>query len=353
MSSYHEDQKTKDTLKLREVLFELPDFLSSFMRGISQRTSVKTRLGYAYDLRLFFNYISENHSSLKGTPAKDFKISDLEKITSEDIDLFLDYISYYVKKGNPSCLPQEFKNDEKGKARKLAAIRSMYKYMNKKLKIATNPASIVDTPKIHEKVIVRLEPDEVAVLLDEIESGGNLTKKQQQFHDHTKTRDLALVTLLVGTGMRVSECAGINIDDIDFDTNGVKVIRKGGKEVVLYFGDEVRDSLLSLLEERKKNPSQNANEKALFLSLQGTRLSVRAIQNIVKKYSRVSVKLKNISPHKLRSTYGTNLYRETGDIYLVADVLGHSDVNITKRHYAQIEEERRKSAANIVKLRKG
>ena len=353
MSAYHEDQKLKDTLKLREILSGLPPFVSGFMRGVSQRTSVKTRLGYAYDLRLFFGYLSEEHPHFSGKPMADLNIADLEKVSPEDIELFLDYISYYVKNEPGGASSQELTNDEKGKARKLAAIRSMYKYLNKKLKIKVNPASVVETPKIHDKVIVRLEPDEVAVLLDEIESGESLTEKQKQFHEHTKTRDLALVTLLVGTGMRVSECAGINTDDIDFKTNGVKIIRKGGKESVIYFGEEVADALLALLEERKKSPPQNTDEKALFLSLRGSRLSVRAIQNIVKKYSRVSVKLKNISPHKLRSTYGTNLYRETGDIYLVADVLGHSDVNVTKRHYADIEEDRRRAAANIVKLRKG
>ena len=90
---------------------------------------------------------------------------------------------------------------------------------------------------------------------------------------------------------------------------------------------------------------------AVFLSLQVTRLSVRAIQNIVKKYAQTAAPLKKISPHKLRSTFGTNLYRATGDIYLVADVLGHRDVNTTKKHYAAIEEDHRKLAAQVVKLR--
>ena len=92
------------------------------------------------------------------------------------------------------------------------------------------------------------------------------------------------------------------------------------------------------------------HEDALFLSLQKKRLNVRSVENLVKKYAKIVTPLKKITPHKLRSTYGTNLYRETGDIYLVADVLGHEDVNTTKKHYA-LEDERRRSARNKVQLR--
>ena len=85
--------------------------------------------------------------------------------------------------------------------------------------------------------------------------------------------------------------------------------------------------------------------------MQYRRITVRAVENLVKKYAKIVSPLKKITPHKLRSTYGTNLYRETGDIYLVADVLGHSDVNTTKKHYAALEDERRRSARNKVRLR--
>jgi site-specific recombinase XerD len=207
-------------------------------------------------------------------------------------------------------------------------------------------------PRIHDKNIVRLDVDEVSTLLDEVESGENLTKNQQRFHEKTKTRDIAIITLLLGTGIRVSECVGLDIDDVDFKNNGVKVHRKGGAEAVVYFGDEVRDALLSYMEERNMHTPAEGHANALFLSLQNKRIGVRAVENLVKKYSRLVTNLKNITPHKLRSTYGTNLYRETGDIYLVADVLGHKDVNTTKKHYAALEDDRRKDAAKYVHLRK-
>ena len=190
------------------------------------------------------------------------------------------------------------------------------------------------------------------MLLDEVENPKNLTKAQKRFHEKTKTRDLAIMTLLLGTGIRVSECVGLDIDDVDFNNNGIRIRRKGGNEVVVYFGDEVREALLDYLEERKRLIPIEGHTNALFLSMQMKRLGVRSVENLVKKYSQGVTKLKKITPHKLRSTYGTSLYRETGDIYLVADVLGHKDVNTTRKHYAAIEDSRRRSAANVVKLRK-
>ena len=157
--------------------------------------------------------------------------------------------------------------------------------------------------------------------------------------------------MLLGTGIRVSECVGLNISDVDFKNNGILIHRKGGKEVTIYFSDEVKEALQNYCDERVLILEESGHEGALFLSMQNKRMSVRSVENLVKKYARIISPLKKITPHKLRSTYGTNLYKETGDIYLVADVLGHSDVNTTKKHYAAIEDDRRRSARNAVKLR--
>ena len=162
---------------------------------------------------------------------------------------------------------------------------------------------------------------------------------------------MALLTLLLGTGIRVSECVGIDIDDIDFKTNGIRVHRKGGYNTTVYFPDEVRTALINYLEDRKLKIPEEGSENALFLSMQNKRITVRAVENLVKKYSRNVTTLKKITPHKLRSTFGTNLYKESGDIYLVADVLGHKDVNTTRKHYAAQDDENRRRAANMVKLR--
>ena len=179
-----------------------------------------------------------------------------------------------------------------------------------------------------------------------------MTGQKKVYYEKTKTRDLAILTLLLGTGIRVSECVGLDINDIDFKNSGIKVTRKGGSEMVIYFGEEVRNALENYLETTRASATPLPDhENALFLSAQRKRMGVQAIENMVKKYARQVTPNKKITPHKLRSTYGTSLYKETGDIYLVADVLGHKDVNTTKKHYAAIDDMRRRQAASAVKLR--
>ena len=132
---------------------------------------------------------------------------------------------------------------------------------------------------------------------------------------------------------------------------GIKVRRKGGYEDVVYFGEEVESALLAYLEERKHIVPLSGHEEALFLSIQDRRITVRAVEKLVKKYASLVTGLKKITPHKLRSTYGTTLYQETGDIYLVADVLGHKDVNTTRKHYAAMQDANKRKAARTVRLR--
>jgi integrase/recombinase XerC len=343
--NYHDQVNIDNAVRLRVLEKSLPRFCQYFFRGIETTTSSRTRIAYAYDLGVFFDFLVNSNPSLKGTPVPELKIEIMDQIKAIDIEEYLNYLTYYKSED------KERLNTENGKKRKLVSLRSFYNYYYKKEMITTNPASLISVPKLHEKAITRLEIDEVVRLLDEVENADNMTKSQQRFHDKTKVRDLALMTLLLGTGIRVSECVGLDINDVDFDNNGIKIRRKGGYEVVVYFGEEVQEALQTYLVERKKIIPNEGHTNALFLSIQLKRLNVRSVENLVKKYASIVTKLKKITPHKLRSTYGTSLYRETGDIYLVADVLGHKDVNTTKKHYAAIEDSRRRSAANIVKLR--
>ena len=245
-----------------------------------------------------------------------------------------------------------FTNNEFGLKRKMSALRSFYAFYYKREMIKTNPTLLVDMPKLHEHAIVRMDEGETAALLDLIEHGGDdLSGQKKVYYEKTKVRDLAIVTLLLGTGIRVSECVGLDVDDVDFRNNGIRIIRKGGSESVVYFGDEVEKALLDYLEVRDTIIPLPGHENALFFSTQRKRMGVQAVENMVKKYSRMITTSKKITPHKLRSTYGTALYRETGDIYLVADVLGHKDVNTTKKHYAAMDDQRRRQAARAVKLR--
>ncbi|MBQ2936873.1 MAG: tyrosine-type recombinase/integrase [Lachnospiraceae bacterium] len=330
---------------MREVLSTLPPFCKQFFRGIQEYTSSRTRLAYAYDIRVFFEFMHSHNSICSKMEITDFPITILEQITREDIEEYLEYITYYIKDG------KEYTNNERGKKRKLSALKSFYNYFFCMEIISSNPAALVPLPKLHEKEIVRLDVDEVAILLDQVEDGTKLTKSQLKYHNKTKIRDVALLTLLLGTGIRVSECVGLDINDVDFKNNGIKIRRKGGYETVIYFSEEVSEALHDYLEKRHHIIPLEGHENAFFLSIQNRRITVRAVENLVKKYASTVTSLKKITPHKLRSTYGTTLYQETGDIYLVADVLGHKDVNTTKKHYAAQEESRRRMAASAVKLR--
>ena len=343
--NYHDEQNKNNILKLRKVLDTLPPFCRDFFRGIEPYTSTRTRLAYAYDIRLFFEFLHETNSYCKKREITELPLSVLDMVQRTDIEEYLDYMSLYQKDG------KDITNDERGKARKLAALRSFYNYYFQSERIEKNTAALVPLPKRHEKEIIRLEPNEVAILLDQVEDGTKLTKKELEYHKKTKLRDVALLTLLLGTGIRVSECVGLDINDVDFDNGGIKIRRKGGYEAIVYFGEEVETALLDYLEQREHIIPAEGHENALFLSLQNRRMAVRSVENLVKKYASRVTTLKKITPHKLRSTYGTELYKETRDIYLVADVLGHKDVNTTRKHYAALEEQRRRQAANAFHLR--
>lgn len=128
----------------------------------------------------------------------------------------------------------------------------------------------------------------------------------------------------------------------------IYIVRKGGKSSVLYFNDVVAQALNDYIElERAPLLGEHSDEKALFLSNRRQRMCVKSVENVVKKFAKESVAGKHITPHKLRSTYGTALYQETGDIRLVADVLGHEDINTTAKNYAAIEEAHRQIAAKV------
>ena len=315
--TYHEQTSRENTLKLRSVLQTLPDFTKDFFRAIEPNTSAKTRISYVYDIRLFFQFLQINNPVFaKKDSIKDIRLEDLEQLQPVDIEEYLEYLKYY--KDADGVIHT---NKERGIHRKLAALRSFYAYYYKREYIHNNPTLIVDMPKLHKREIIRLDPDEVANLLDYVEHGGDeMTGMKKVYFERNKTRNLALFTLLLGTGIRVSECVGLDIEDVDFDNNRIKIVRKGGKEDFVYFGDEVAEALYDYYAER---------------------------MTIAKHVTT----LKHITPHKLRSTYGTNLYRETGDIYLVAEVLGHNDVNTTRKHYAALEEDRKRKAASAVRLR--
>lgn len=342
-NNYFENRKINCLKRMESVIEELPHFCREFFIGIENNTSPLTRLNYAMDLRIFFDFLIKKVFINK--TLADFDLCDLEKVKSSDIEHYLSYLNSYTHDGKAlSC-------NEKAKQRKLASIRALYKYFFNKEKIISNTAAKVKSPKIHDKEIIRLEINEVVSMINTVESGNGLSARQKAYHENTKIRDVAIITLFLGTGIRISELVGLNVDDIFMDSNSFVVTRKGGSRTILYFTDEVKGALLAWLEKRSEIKELDKDEKALFLSLRNKRISVRNVQILVEKYAKIVTPLKKITPHKLRSTFGTNLYQETGDIYVVADFLGHRDINTTKKHYAAMSDDLRRAAIKKVKLR--
>jgi len=331
------DERGKKVLKLLDVQKgKLPSFCNAFFLGRSHTTQPLTMLNYAYDLGVFFDFLTTEVADFVGKKPSELTLDDIEKIETRDIELFTHMLTAT--------------NKERAKARKLSCLRSFFKYLFKNGGITRNILPNVDLPKLHSKNIVRLDKDESRDIVAVTTSGEGLTVGQKRFMNKNGFRDRVILTFFLSTGVRVSELVGLNVGDIDLKNSLFKVTRKGGNETILYMTNELRALLQEYLERThnvngsKGNPLFPANAPLFVGADNKTRLGVRSVQNLVKKYALSATPLKNISPHKLRSTFGTNLYHATGDIYAVADVLGHQNVNTTRKHYAQMSEEIKKEA---------
>lgn len=321
--NYVTERDIYNTEQLNRVLENLPTFCNTFFLGIEQTTSPLTRLGYARDLEIFFNFLITETEQFQNRQISDLEKADLNKITIDDLELYMSFLTHY-KKGDSDHL-----NGERGKMRKMAALRSFFKYFYRRGDLQANIMTKIDLPKVHEKSIIRLSDDEVEKMISAAAKN---------------PRDEMMITLFLLSGIRVSELVGLDYQDIDLVNKTFLVTRKGGKQTILHMGQQLHDKFTIYFSTGEWKPTTPLFTKC------GHRLSVRAVENIVKKYAQIAAPLKKISPHKLRSTYGTNLYKATNDIYVVADVLGHKDINTTKKHYAAISDDIRIKAADMVKL---
>ena len=176
-----------------EIIKELPPFCVDYFRGIEPRTSSRTRIAYAYDLTVFFDFLRRENPFFSKMDRKDIRLEYLDQITVSDLEEYMEYLKYRFNDNH-----QEITNKERGIMRKISSLKSFYNYFFRCEKLTTNPAALIQLPKLHEKEIIRLDIDEVALLLDEVEQGEQLTEKQKAFHNRTRIRDLALLTLLLG-----------------------------------------------------------------------------------------------------------------------------------------------------------
>lgn len=344
-SAYYKELNQKQKKRIQEVKAKLPVYTHPYIEHCVLDYQVNTALSYAQDLLVFFEFLQEKNPLCRGLETRDVPENVLAMLTSADIDEYQAFLTY--NDGEHIHV-----NNTRGLARKMASLRNFFKFEVDHDYLENDPTLKASRGRKDKgKDIIRLDRDEVGRLIDTVENTDLKSKHARAVSENTQLRDTAIITLLLNLGIRVSECVGLDLDDVNFDDNTITIVRKGGKEARLYFGEDIRNTLRDYLAHERpaliEGYEEVADSKALFLSLKRRRLAVRSVEYMVKKYSSDAVTGKNISPHKLRSTYGTALYNQTGDIRLVADVLGHKDVNTTVKHYAAIDEEHRRRAAEV------
>lgn len=333
---YHDEHRLDVIEKYKQELVNMPAFVKRFFTfyEVTKNASANTILAYYYDLETFFYYLTQECPVIN--TYNDITLEFLDSLVMQDIQEYLSFLTRYEKNG------KIYTNTEVGRARKLASLRSFYRYYQTVEKsIKNNPASAMPVPKQVTKDVIALTQTEIKELLSEVYDKTGFSEHQKAYMDKTHYRDVALITLLLGTGIRVSECVGIDLEDIDYNEFGISIHRKGNKDTTVYFGEIVADALTDYITLERK--TKDIDEPALFVSSRGTRITVRSVERIVKKFSEKAVKTKKISTHKLRSSFASQLYRETRDLMQVRDALGHADLSIVQR-YVNNGEERKKAA---------
>ena len=335
METYRDEKNVRVLEKINDLTVDLPMFVRRFANEylVTKNKAPRTVLGYVGDIKVFLEYLEKT----LGIPVMQISISTLGSLTADDIQDYLMYLMRYNRKDPNNNKTIRESNQAPARARKLSSLRALYRYLIAHNHLEKNVAELVDMPKIEEKAITYLEKEEVRNVLQGAETGDSLTETQFKFAKNSQMRDVAILTLLLHTGIRVSEMVGIDLQDIDWDERRIKIFRKGRKEQYVYFNAPVEEALQDYIEYERKVPSEDLN--ALFISRKGQRISVRAVERLVP--------MKRITPHKLRSTFATNLYEETGDIYVTSDALGHSSLETVKK-YTNLHDERRRKAAEAI-----
>ena len=337
--NYQDELSNRLDAQAEKIINTLPIFAAKFFdfimleKGFSSRTTLQ----YAYDLRMFFDYIQAS-AGFKDTNIRTLTASDIfDKLTHEDIQEYLKTISYYEKTDPKTNKAYKVKASNATRARRISSLRSFMNYYFKEKDISNNLASLMELPKMKDKDIVVLDKDEIQRLLSAVIDIDGLTPGQLKRHEKIIDRDRAILMVLLGTGIRVSELVGINCDDIDFIGHTIRVVRKGGDVDYVPVGSSVLGAL-----DEYRNGARNilllpdVEKDAFFLSMQHKRLSVASVEKLVEAYARKANINKPITPHSCRKSFGTMLYEKYGDIYLVAESLHHSSVETTRKHYAKM-----------------
>ena len=320
---------------------ELPRFLRGFFSYLRGNVLPMTMLAYLQDILFFFKYLIDETGLVDADETSKIKTSELNRVRAVDVNMFIDYSrKYKVETDNTVTI---YENNNKTLARKKSSISVLFKYMYRDELVEKNITDGFDpirVPKAGEREIKALQDDEVMIMLDAVTNGTGLTKHQKSYWEKTKKRDKAILILFLTYGLRLSELQQLNLSSFNFGRGEFKIYRKRGKESIMPINDSVFETLNDYINnERPKDEKIKESDKdALFLSLQGSRLTERQIRDLVKKYTAIALKTSTkagYSPHKLRATAATSLIGRGNSIYDVAALLDHEQVTTTQLYAAQ------------------
>ncbi len=331
------DSKTD---KLYEYVAKLPVACEPFLLETGTELSLNTRVAYAFELYSFFQWLTYNSPTFCDMDPKDMLRDDLSRITSQDISR---YLTVAINKNKA----------KRTVARKRAALSSFFSYLTDNRILEFNPVSAATHVKVPQKdEVLHLNAEEQISLLEAVDRGDKLSEREQAYHDRYKLRDYTLILLLLDTGMRVSELQQIDIGNISFKDHSVIVVRKGGDTQTLFFSDEASEALYELAKAHKKR-GMTADNVPLFQTAQGTRLGVRAIEKLVKKYTASAIPGKGelLSPHKMRSSFAMGYYREEKDILALQRKLGHKSLAATNIYAKATKEEMQQTRSVMEQVR--
>lgn len=320
--------------KTEEILVNLPEFVQDFIYGKGVNSSYSTLYEYTRDIDNFFDWILLNHKDFDELIKKDITIRDLNNISSTDINRYL----------TQTC-GDEFSSATR--ARRKASISVLFSYLVGSRGLSKNPMQGSEKVKLEKKEVIYLTDEEQRKFLDCVYHGTGMTDRQLKHHEHYKLRDYCIYSLLLSSGLRVSELVGLDIRDVDTESLTATVLRKGGNTETIDLSD-IDGNLLEMLIEKRK--AEGASEEdPLFISSGKERISVRMVEVMTKKYAKLSVpkKANKISPHKMRSSFAMTLYRESGkDLLLVQKRLSHKNITTTNI-YAQATRDEVRASRNL------
>ena len=346
-NSYHVQQDALIHEQIGKMAEKLPAACGDYITYLERIKTKQTTKEYLKDLTNFFQYVADHvfHKDMK-----DLTMQDFSKIRQQDVEQYLTGITAYQKQvGNQIKFLQ---NSHVSINRKLSSIKSFFRYNYRIGHLPKDQVQFIDHFRIRDvHDPISLTAEETERLFNAInQPDKNASPQTQYYQTINRDRDTAITTLLLGTGIRVSELVGINLSDINWYDCSIEVRRKGQWTDYVYFGDEVETALQQYIKQRNLITPQEGSEDALFLSTQRKRISVRAVEVMVEKYKKRAGIEKHITPHKLRSTFGTHMYAQTGDIMLVRDLLGHSNVQTTMRYVSKQDRIKRQNAAHNFKI---